>query len=360
VRRPHVDVAVIGLGLAGSAAARAVARRGRSVAAFEAYAPGHRKGSSHGRSRIFRRAYDDPFYVELTGRAGRLWMELAETTGEPVFRLTGEVDLWPDTQRLADALADGGVPMELVPGPVAEKRWPLFRFEEPVVYHPEAGVVDPDLAIAVMVRGAVAAGAAVAYNTPVTALEPEDAGVRVRAGSVEYFAGTVIVAAGPWLAPLLGSLVDLPPLAVTQQQVFFFRPRDPRAVWPNFIIDDIYGLAEGDLVKVAEHRRGTPTTAGERSGVIDAASRERITAFVQDRVPGLDPAPVGALSCLYTSTPDEDFILDRSGPFVVCSPCSGHGAKFAPLVGELAADLAEELPENQGPALPRFALSRFG
>lgn len=353
--RRRVDVAVVGLGLAGSAAAREVARRGHRVAAFEAYAPGHRKGSSHGRSRIFRRAYDDPMYVELTGRAGRLWMDLTETSGEPVFRLTGELDAWTDPETLAEVMTDGQVPVELLSAGAAGRRWPEFTFDQPVVFHPEAGVIDPDLAISVMVRDAIAAGAVVAYNTPVTALEPEDGGVVVRGGSVEYVADTVIVAAGPWLGPLLGSLVDLPPLAVTQQQVFFFRPRDPRVEWPNFTLGDIYGLPEGELVKVSEHGQGTPTTADGRSGVIDAASRKRVTEFVRDRVPGLHPEPVGALSCLYTSTPDEDFILDRSGPFVVCSPCSGHGAKFAPLVGELAADLAEE----RGSALPRFALSRF-
>jgi sarcosine oxidase len=93
-------------------------------------------------------------------------------------------------------------------------------------------------------------------------------------------------------------------------------------------------------VKIGEHGRGTVTTGDERDGIVSPAARDRVRGFVSDRLPGLDPEPVGEVTCLYTSTASEDFLLDRRGPFVICSPCSGHGAKFAPLVGEIAADLA--------------------
>jgi len=109
-------------------------------------------------------------------------------------------------------------------------------------------------------------------------------------------------------------------------------------------------------VKIGEHGRGTVTTGDGRDGIVSPAARDRVRAFVCQRLGGLDPAPVGEASCLYTSTASEDFILDRYGPFVVCSPCSGHGAKFAPLVGEIAADLA------CGGASPdrRFTLAAHG
>ena len=108
----------------------------------------------------------------------------------------------------------------------------------------------------------------------------------------------------------------------------------------------MYGLPAGrdgevpGAVKIGEHGHGTVTTGDGRDGIVSPAARDRVRAFVRQRLGGLDPSPVGEVTCLYTSTASEDFILDRYGPFVVCSPCSGHGAKFAPLVGEIAADLA--------------------
>ncbi len=108
----------------------------------------------------------------------------------------------------------------------------------------------------------------------------------------------------------------------------------------------MYGLLAGrddqvpGAVKIGAHHRGPVTTGDDRDGIVRQVARDRASDFVRDQLPGLDPAPVGEVTCLYTSTGNEDFILDRYGPFVVCSPCSGHGAKFAPLTGEIAADLA--------------------
>jgi glycine/D-amino acid oxidase-like deaminating enzyme len=152
-------------------------------------------------------------------------------------------------------------------------------------------------------------------------------------------------------------------MTVTQQQVFHFCHRDPDAAWPTLVHKaDLlaYGLPSGadggprPAFKVAEHDHGTPTTAASRDGVVDPASRQRIVRFVAEKLPGLDPDPVAEASCLYTTTPDEDFVLDRVGPVVVASACSGHGAKFAPLVGAMAADLAL----GRSTADPRFALGK--
>ncbi|MBC6457188.1 N-methyl-L-tryptophan oxidase [Actinomadura sp. HBU206391] len=354
----RVDVVVVGLGLTGSAAAWALSRRGRSVVAFEAFQPDHRRGSSHGRSRIFRRAYTDRLYVELTGRAGELWRLLERESGESLLHRTGGLDhgAGGEPEAMAALLADAGVPAELIPPDEAARRWPGMSFEGPVLFHPEAGVIDPERAMAAMTRLATSAGARISYGTWVDALEPQsDGGVLVRTGSGSLHARTVVVAAGPWTEPLLSGLVKLPRLTVTQQQVFFFRPHES-AVWPTFIREDddaVYGLPEGPLLKVAEHGRGRVTTAEDRDGVVDPASRERVMSFVRRWLPGVDPAPCDELTCLYTSTDGEDFILDRQGPIVVCSPCSGHGAKFTPLVGEIAADLADGHP----PIHERFTLA---
>jgi monomeric sarcosine oxidase len=358
----RIDVAVVGLGLAGAATAWAAARRGHSVAAFEAYAPGHRRGSSHGTARIFRRAYLDPFYVELTGRAGHLWDRLAGEAGEPLLTRTGGVDHGPgrEPEKMADLLRRHGVAAELLDPGEAGRRWPGVRFDGPAVHDPEGGVLDPEAAMAAMVRLAVRAGAEVSYETPVRGLEPDADGVRIRlggAGSGDRHARIVVVAAGAWTGPLLDGLVPLPPLTVTQQQVLYFAPAAP-GPWPTIVHGgsqeiDMYALPENGLVKVGDHVNGVVTTADTRDFVVDPTARDRAVSYVRRWLPGLDPVPRSESTCLYTMAPAEDFVLDRHGPFVVCSACSGHGAKFAPLVGELTTDLLEG-----GAPVARFALSR--
>jgi sarcosine oxidase len=159
-----------------------------------------------------------------------------------------------------------------------------------------------------------------------------------------------VVAAGGWLEPLVSGIVNVPPLRVTQQQVFHFPRLDGTAApWPSVIHDGtghpVYHLAggrgggPGDDRRIGEHDGGRPTSADDRDGVVDASSRARVTDYVQRWLPGLDPTPRGEATCLYTETPSEDFLLDRVGDLVICSPCSGHGAKFAPLIGELVAGL---------------------
>jgi sarcosine oxidase len=346
----RADVVIVGAGLAGSAAAWALARRGRSVVLLEALEPGHRQGSSHGSARIFRRAYPDPFYVRLTGDAQVLWRQLADEAGEDIVTATGAVDYGParTQEKIYEILTAQGVPAELMPPGAAAERWPGLSFgSEPVMFHPDGGVIDPERAMAAMRRIAVARGAQASFGTRVLRVEAGGDGATVHTADRSWHAPSVIVAAGAWLEPLLGAQVPLPPLTVTQTQAFHFAPRTP-GTWPVFISHDevvIYGLPAGrdgevpGAVKLGEHG-GTVTTGDGRDGIVDPAARDRVGAFVRQHLPGLDPDPAGEVTCLYTSTANDDFLLDRHGPFVVCSPCSGHGAKFAPLAGEIAADLA--------------------
>ena len=352
----RVDVVIIGAGLAGSAAAWAIARRGRSLAVLEAFQPGHRRGSSHGSARIFRRAYPDPLYVRLTGQAQPLWRQLADEAGEDLILTTGGLDFGParKQEKIYDILTGFGVPAELLLAPAAAERWPGMTFgTQPVLYHPDAGVIDAERAMAAMRALAVARGAQVCYGSPVLRLSLSGTDVTAYTADRSWRAPVVVVAAGAWLDPLLGGLVRLPPLVVTQQEAFHFGPLAPAAGTPPppvFIFHDeiapMYGLPAGrdgevpGAIKVGEHGHGTVTTGDSRDGVVSPAGRERVRQFVRDRIRGLDPEPVGEMTCLYTSTASEDFILDRQGPFVICSACSGHGAKFAPLIGEIAADLA--------------------
>lgn len=371
----RADLIIVGAGLAGAAAARSAAARGASVVVLEQFAPGHRNGSSHGSARIFRRAYPDPRYVRLTGQAGELWQELEAAAGETLLTMTGAIDFGAvrDPAALHAVLTGCGVPAELMPPREASRRWPQFDFTgtELILFHPNAGVLDPDRAIAALLRLATADGADVRFGTRVTGLAAGGDGAVVRAGAESFTAPAVVVAAGAWIAPLLDGLVRLPPLTVTKQAVFHFRPAQaltaPSAPaglpWPVFIAADgadfCYGLPAGrdggvpGAIKVGEHHPGTVTTAAGRDFRVDAAARARVAGFARRRLPGLDPDPVNEATCLYTWTANEDFVLDRQGPFVLASPCSGHGAKFAPLLGEIIADLAAGKPSPD----PRFTLA---
>jgi monomeric sarcosine oxidase len=361
----RVDVVIIGAGLAGSAAAWAVARRGRSVVVLEAFEPGHRRGSSHGSARIFRRAYPDPLYVRLTGEAQRLWRRLADEAGEELIATTGGLDFGPtrEQEKMHDVLSASGVPVELMPATAAAERWPNVAFgSDPVMFQPDAGVIDAERAMAAMSRLAQEHGAQIYYGSPALRISATEAEAEVRTADRSWRASAVIVAAGAWLEPLLGGLVTLPPLVVTQQEAFHFAPRTPDLPQPVFIYRGevpVYGLLAGrdgevpGAIKIGQHGPGAVTTGDDRDGIVSPAGREQVRAFVRERLTDLDPDPVGELTCLYTLTATEDFILDRQGPFVVCSACSGHGAKFAPLTGEIAADLA-----CGGPAAdPRFTLA---
>jgi sarcosine oxidase len=374
----RADLIIVGAGLAGSAAAWAASARGLDVVVLEAFGPGHRNGSSHGSARIFRRAYPDPLYVRLTGAARERWRLLEDASRERLLTLTGGIDSGGvrDPRQLHEVLTSCGVPAELLAPEAAAERWPQFDFAGagPVMFHADCGGLDPDRAITAMLRLAAASGADIRFGTPVTRLEAARGGdgAVAHTDSGAFAAPVIAVAAGGWIAPLLDGLVELPPLTVTQQQVFHFAPApapapapeaDTAEPWPVFIFFDddgyYYGLPGGrdggvpGAIKVGEHGGFRPTTAADRDFVVDPAARARVTEFIRERVPRLSPAPVNETTCLYTWTANEDFVLDRSGPFVVASPCSGHGAKFAPLLGEIIADLAAGKPAPD----PRFTLA---
>ena len=367
----RADAVIIGAGLAGSATAWALARRGRSAVVLEAFAAGHRRGSSHGSARIFRRTYPDPLYVRLTGQARQLWRQLAAEAGVELVATTGGLDFGParEQEKIHEILAAAKVPAELMPAAAAAERWPGTVFgTAPVLFQPDAGVIDADRAMTVMRARAEAGGAQIHYGSPVLDVSASGAGAVVHTAERSWQAPVVVVAAGSWLPPLLGGHVPLPPLAVTQQEAFHFAPRDgaapgaplrPARSSSTTARPSCTGCWPGGTARCRARSRSA-ITAPARSprpraatGSVRPAGRQKVRAFVRDTCHDLDPDPVGELTCLYTSTATEDFVLDRYGPFVVCSACSGHGAKFAPLTGELAADLACGGPAGD----PRFTLA---
>ena len=366
-QRADIDVAIVGAGLAGAATAWAATRSGLSVVLFEQFAIGHHRGSSHGSARIFRRAYEDALYVRLTGESEELWRELEVDTGTTLLRQTGGVDHGAKrgVDLIDEQLTASGVVHELLDAVEARRRWPGMRFETPVVFHPEAGVVDASATVAACVEASRRRGAIIRDNTPVTKIIPGDTSAVVRASEQEWRARRIVIAGGAWVAGLLDGIVPFPPVTVTQQQVFHFPRRDRAVDWPIFVYRDamfVYGLPGGhdggdqDAQKVAEHDNGQLTTASGRDGVVDPGARSRLVEYVKSWLPGLVPEPFNETTCLYTTTADEDFILDRRGTIIVSSACSGHGAKFAPWLGMQVAKLAA----GDGTVLERFRLDRPG
>ncbi|WP_375387200.1 FAD-dependent oxidoreductase [uncultured Amnibacterium sp.] len=352
-------IVVVGAGLAGAATAWRLAARGREVVLVEASTPANAGGSSHGSARIFRHAYPDPLYVGLAKRARAGWDELEASSGRPILTLTGGLDLGPgrDLGAVASALAVHGIRSALLSAAEARERWPYLAADSPVLHHAEAGVIDPTAAVEGMVALAQRHGAEVLLGERVDRVEHAAGGavVHLRSGRA-LPASAVVIAAGAWLPELATALPSgvaarLPALEVTQQQVFHFpfpqQPRQPTD-WPVFIWGDpmsVYSLPggrdAGDVgFKIAEHDRGTPTTASGRDGLVDPGSRTRIVDVVRRLLPTVDATPYAEATCLYTRTANEDFVIDRVGPVVIASPCSGHGAKFAPVLGELIADAA--------------------
>jgi monomeric sarcosine oxidase len=350
----NIDAVVIGAGLTGSMTARSLAARDQSVVVLEARELGHSAGSSHGSSRGYRRGQTTQMYSIMADRAYRLWRGLEVESGTPLLRMTGALDFGNDRNpdQLVTTFQHSGVPAELFDSAAAERRWPQLRFPTSAVFHSEAGVIDPERAVRAALESAARRGAEIRTNTEVTSIEPADSSALVHACGATYRARHVVIAAGPWLPAFLESTVTghlKPRLTVSRQSVFHFRARNGSDDWPLIICKhdgrQFYALPSGRdtgdtaTIKIGMHDLG-PTASPDVPGVPDPATLQHIQDFVREFVPGLHPEPVRGDTCFYTSTDDENFLLDRAGPVTVASPCSGQGAKFAPLVGEMVADVA--------------------
>ena len=332
----RADVVVVGGGVMGLAAAWALQRAGREALVLEQFPVGHTRGPSHGAGRIFRLAYDEPEWVRLAQEALGLWRELERESGEALLELTGLVDMPLDPGLLVATLAACDAEYELLDPGEIEHRFGLATKCCKVVFQPEAGIVRADRALL-----AFRAGARVREETRVRALVPQEGGVRVETDDGAIEASVVVVAAGAWAKPLLAEAgIDLP-VVPTRETVAYFELADQRLV-PS-VIDyrnrEAYALTAGPgLVKVGVHRSGPPTDPDD-----PGAPDEAIVRFAADWVSRTfrlaRPEPVSVETCLYTSTADTRFVLERHGPVVVCSACSGHGFKFAPAVGRHIAEL---------------------
>jgi sarcosine oxidase len=305
----------------------------------------HTRGSSHGTSRIFRFAYDDPTFVRMAMEALPLWRDLEAETGETLILGLGGIDCGKDISKHAHALELCGAPYEVISPAAVGERFPRLRLsgERDVLLHPDAGIAFADRALRAFISSAKAAGAEVGERRPVRELRTDGSRAIVASDDATYSADVAVVTAGAWAKALLEPVgIDLP-VVPTRETVAYFAMDDELSC-PT-IVDwreptAFYSLpSPGVGIKAGEHHAG-PVTDPDEAGAVDEGSVERISRWIAERYPAADPQPVSAETCIYTNTVDESFVIDRHGPIVVGSACSGHGFKFGPLTGARLADLA--------------------
>ncbi len=368
------DVIVIGAGVAGSAAAYALARDQR-VLVLEQHRFLHALGSSHGGSRIFRYAYPERQYVELALAAEEGWRALERDQHETLLTRTGGLDIGAgDSRELADienALRAAGQTAErLTPAEVAA-RFPAFSLstDEAAVYQADAGILAPTRSVNAFLRGAATRGAQLRDEEPMTAFTATDAGVEVTTSKGRYSADRLVVTAGPWLGSVLADLGL--PLTVEQQQVLYLRSSKPAEHLPGrmpiFINHDvasaIYGFPLFDdpvAVKVSDHLGAPTIRLAERTTALMAARAEETIRRARALLPGVSGELRSFDLCLYTKTPDEHFVLDRHPRHenvVIGGGFSGHGFKFGPALGGVLRALS--LGEPTGFDLSLFRVDRF-
>jgi sarcosine oxidase len=346
--RGAYDVVVVGLGAMGSSAAYHLARRGQRVLGLDAFAAGHTQGSSHGESRIIRMAYfEHPSYVPLLRRAYALWEATQAEVGRELLRLTGGLFIGqPHSPLVEGSLLSArthGLAHEVLSGDDLRARFPALRPAEGEigVFEECAGVLFPERCIEACLSLAAAEGAELRHSEPVREWQAHADEVEVRTERGTYTAGRLVLTLGAWTSKFLGL-----PLRVERIPVVWLEPRQPLEL-PIYIWDTgqsvFYGVPHLDWpgAKVGRHHAGLvvdPDTLDRQATVAD---EEPIRAFVESRLPDLAGPTAKRLVCLYTNTPDEHFLIDRLDDAVVfAAGFSGHGFKFASVVGEILADLA--------------------
>jgi sarcosine oxidase len=375
----HFDVVVCGLGAMGSAALHHLAARGKRVLGLERFAPGHDRGSSHGRTRIIRLGYyEHPSYVPLLRRAYELWRELEAAAGRTLLHVTGIAEIGPPAGTLVKGtLASSrlhGLHHETLAAPDFMRRVPAFALppDYVAVVQPDGGFVEVEPSIAAHVALATAAGAEVRSSERVQAIEPRAGSVRILTDRGAVEAGAAIVTAGAWTKALVPALAA--PLRATREVMGWFEPTDANlfAAFPVFIMESRHGMhygfppqggvGIGAGIKVAKHHHRNETVDPDRyDRTVSADDEALIRAAVAEHIPAANGPLLVAETCLYTMTPDGDFLIDRlpgAENVVVASPCSGHGFKFAPVIGEILADLA--IAGTTRHDIARFSLARFG
>jgi sarcosine oxidase len=357
--RNEWDAIVVGLGGIGSAAAYWLSERlGDRVLGLEQFELRHSNGASQDHSRIIRLSYHRPDYVRLAKRAYETWSEVEAASGTTVVTRTGGLDVAPRDASIplsdyTTSMDAERVPYEHLDAAELMRRWPQWRLgdEHHGLFQPESGLADPNRGNDAHRRLARSNGATLLDRTPVTSLRQAGGGVELETASGTHRAAHVVLAADAWTNHLLASFDRRLPLTITKEQVTYFAPPDPTAFAPDRFpiwiwMDEpcFYGFPTyGEPgPKAAQDVGGEPTTPETRTFERDEAAFRRVTDFLARHLPGAVGREIYTKTCLYTLTPDRDFVVDRlpEAPNVLVALGAAHAYKFASVLGRILAELA--------------------
>jgi sarcosine oxidase len=352
-------VVVVGAGLLGLATAHSLARRGHEVIVLETGEVGHERAGSKGSARIFRYGYDDPLYVRMAQRAAPLWQQLEEDSCTVLLQQTGQLSYGRDLPSLVEAMESCGAPCRLLPSEEVASCWPALR-RGPAVLEPDSGVLFADRCLRALLQGR---RFELRENADATAVKDDEDGVTVHVNGGALRARSVIVCGGG----RTGSLTRLPrmvPQRSTLEQVVYLQAGEstsgggavafPIVICRSKLLFYSLPVPTNSLLKAGLHGSGPEVDPATATMEEDPDLVGEVLSAAGDLMPGARLEVAATERCLYDSSPDDDFVLDRVGNVIVGCGTSGHGFKFGPYLGEALADLALGLPiENE---LARFQL----
>jgi|HigsolmetaAR202D_1030399.scaffolds.fasta_scaffold00430_8 sarcosine oxidase len=375
------DVIVVGLGAMGSATAYELAQRGSRVLGLERFTPAHSFGSSHGRSRIIRQAYmEHPDYVPLVLRAYELWEKIERDAQQHLLTRTGGLMLGPsDSQVVAGSLESAKtyqLAHEMLDSAEIRRRYPMFHTKPDTIglYAPNDGFLVPEACIQAYLSQAERYGAELHYQEPIVEWKANEHGVEVRTERGQYQAEKLVLTVGAWAPQLLQDLGL--PLQVERRVLYWFQPledisafapeRFPIYIWEYAPGEDFYGFpaqgGEPGGLKVAFHTpiRQSVCTPETIDRTVYPEEIAAMRALLAEFMPSLNGELLSTATCMYTLTPDQHFVIGKHPQYervVLASPCSGHGFKFASVIGEILADLARDGTTRQ--PIELFNIERF-
>ena len=373
------DVIVIGVGGVGSATAMHLAQTGVRTLGIDQYPPAHARGSSHGQTRIIRQAYfEHPCYVPLLQRAYDLWGELEQHTNQKLFHRTGLVELGPrDGVVIPGVLRSArthALPIERLSPTEVRERWPGVRGHEDwgAVIEQNAGFLKVEQCVEAHLEMAAHHGCELVHHCGVHEWSSHSHEVRVVTDHGVEKAAQLVIAGGPWTRTLIPSLS--PWLQILRKHLYWFQPAGhgfrEKDGFPCFFHETdngfFYGFPcfNGTGVKIARHSGGQPIEAPDQDSAnentLDDQDRQLVIDYANEYLPGLGSSLVTSAHCYYTSTPDEHFVIDRLPDHqnvTIVAGLSGHGFKFASVLGELASQMA--LGREPAFDISPFAITRF-
>ncbi|MGB3766656.1 MAG: N-methyl-L-tryptophan oxidase [Phormidesmis sp.] len=377
----HFDAIVVGAGGVGSAAAYYLAKAGQRVLLLEQFELNHQKGSSYGFSRVIRYTYDNPIYVELMRAAYPLWFALQAEAKEQLYVKTGGLDFgFPDVdtfQSLQSSMDRAQLDYEYLSQSEVQSRYPQFTLKEGMagLFHADSGLLRASRCVLAHVRLAQERGATVLDNTPVLQITPGENGAVVQTDKERFSCDRLILTTGSWAKGILAQQgVDLP-LRIMPCQLGFYQPDTPAnfepGTFPVFFAhmngqygEMPYGIPHEDPsvgVKITTfYGWNTINTPEEIDYTPCQVWPDHIRDFAREYIPGAAGPLINTRRCLYTLTPDKDFVVDSHPDYphvVIGAGFSGHGFKFTTLMGKMLSDLAIEGKTPHDTSL--FKVSRF-